>query len=85
MKNIPSVQQEKPILNNKTKKIQLLMMKGTVFLNYMNTNVVYLKKKTTTKNQTTDSDVHNILLCPTSKTVKFPTDPHTLKDAVVTD
>lgn len=36
--------------------------KGTVVLNYMNTNVVYLKN-----NKNTDWDVHNILLCATIK------------------
>lgn len=42
------------------------MLKGTAVLNYINTNVVSLKNKQKQK-QTTDSDVHNILLCPTSK------------------
>lgn len=37
--------------------------KGTAVLNYMNTNVVYLKKQ----QKNTDSDVHNILSRPTSK------------------
>lgn len=58
--------------NNTTRKnFQLLMLKGKVDLNYMNTNVVYIKKQTKKAKQNIYLILHNILLTPIWK--KFPT------------